>query len=121
MIFDTSVGRAPLEFVLGDGRILPGIEQVVAGMNPGESRTIHIPADDGFGPRRKENVWAADRHDFPAHLKPEVGQRLQIRHFDHTATVVTVTHVSRSTVTLDANHPLAGRDLRFDIQLLEIG
>lgn len=119
-IVDSSMNRDPLQFTIGDGRIIPGFEQPVIGMNPGESKTIHIPADKAFGAYRKEKVSVMDRSEFPTDLKPEVGQRLQIGQEDGKKTVVTVTDVSESSVTLDANHPLAGKDLTFDIQRLEI-
>jgi peptidylprolyl isomerase len=119
-VFDTSIDRDPLQFTVGEGQLIPGFEQAVAGMNPGESKTTKVPADKAYGPHRKEMAHAVDRNQFPAHLKPEVGQRLQLRQADGRTMVVTVTDVSESSVTLDANHPLAGEDLTFDIRLIEI-
>jgi peptidylprolyl isomerase len=119
-VFDSSTGRNPLQFTLGEGRIIPGFEKAVVGMNPGESKTVKVPADQAYGPYRKEMVVVVDRDQIPADLKPKVGQELQIRQADGQIIKVTVTDVSISSVTLDANHPLAGKDLTFDIQLLEI-
>jgi peptidylprolyl isomerase len=119
-VFDTSTNRDPLQFTIGEGRVIPSFEQAVVGMNPGESKTTKIPADKAYGPHREELVLAVDRNQFPVDLKPEVGQRLQNRQADGRTIVVTVTDVSESSVTLDANHPLAGEDLTFDVQLLEI-
>lgn len=119
-IFDSSANRDPLQFTIGESRIIPGFEQAVIGMNPGESKTTKIPADKAYGPRHKEMVVVVGREQIPADLEPEVGQQLQIRQPDGRAIVVTVTDVSNSSVTLDANHPLAGKDLTFDIQLVEI-
>ena len=119
-VFDTSINRDPLQFTIGEGQIIPGFEQAVVGMNPGESKTTKVPADKAYGPHYKERVLAADRNQFPVDLKPEVGQKLQIRRTDGQTSEVTVTDVSESSVTLDANHPLAGKDLTFDIQLIEI-
>ena len=119
-VFDTSINRDPLQFTIGEGQIIPGFEQAVVGMNPGESKTTKVPADKAYGPHYKERVLAADRNQFPVDLKPEIGQKLQIRRTDGQTIVVTVTDVSESSVTLDANHPLAGKDLTFDIQLIEL-
>ena len=119
-VFDTSINHDPLQFTIGEGRIIPGFEQAVVGMNPGESKTTKVLANKAYGPHRKEKVATIPRNQFPAHLKPKVGQQLQIPHADGRTAVVTVTDVSESSVTLDANHPLAGKDLIFDIQLMEI-
>lgn len=119
-VFSTSVGQVPLEFTIGDGRILPGFEQAVVGMSPGESRTVAIPADQAYGPYDEEMVLEVDRSQIPAHIEPEVGDELRIRRQDGETFAVSVIAVSESSVTLDANHPLAGKDLTFDIQLVEI-
>lgn len=120
-IFDSSTGGDPLQFTIGAGQIIPGFDQAVIGMNPGESKTINIPADEAYGPHHEEWVLAVDRREIPADFNPEVGQQLQVRHPDGRTTVVMVTGVSEATVTLDGNHPLAGKDLTFEIQLIEIG
>ena len=89
-------------------------------MKPGETKTVQIPSDRAYGPHHEEMVMVVDRQEFPENLKPEVDQRLQVCQPDGKAFVVTVTAVTESKVTLDGNHPLAGRDLTFDIQLTEI-
>lgn len=119
-VFDTSIDRDPLQFTIGKGQMIPGFEQAVLGMNPGESKTIRIPTDEAYGTRREEMVMVVDRNQLPADLNPEVGQQLQNRQPDGQTIVVTVTEVSESSVTVDANHPLAGKDLTFDIQLVEV-
>jgi len=119
-IFDSSTGRDPLQFTIGAGQVIPGFEQAVVGMNPGESKTINIPSDEAYGPHHKERVFEVGRQEIPADLGLEVGQQLQVRYADGRTTVVLVTAMSESTVTLDANHPLAGKDLTFDIQLVEV-
>jgi FKBP-type peptidyl-prolyl cis-trans isomerase 2 len=119
-VFDTSIDRDPLQFTIGEGELIPGFEQAVVGMNPGESKTTKVPADKAYGPHREEMVLVVDRNQFPVDLQPKVDQRLQIRQEDGRIIVVTVTDVSESSVTLDANHPLAGKDLTFDIRLIEI-
>jgi peptidylprolyl isomerase len=119
-VFDSSTKRDPLQFKIGDSQIIPGFEQAVVGMNPGESKTIKLPADKAYGPYREEMVLVVDQNQFPKNLKLEVGQQLQIPQKDGRKTLVTVTNFSESSVMLDANHPLAGKDLSFDIQLIEI-
>ena len=119
-VFDSSVNRDPLQFTLGEGLLIPGFEQAVLGMSPGKSTTAEVSADEAYGPHRQEMVVEIDRQEFPPHLQPEVGQQLQIPQSDGRTTRLIVTDVSEQKVTLDANHPLAGRDLTFDIQLLEI-
>jgi peptidylprolyl isomerase len=89
-------------------------------MNPGESKTITVPAEKAFGPYRKELLRTIDRSQFPADMEPEVGQRLNTSQDDDRTIVVTVIDFSESSVTLDANHPLAGEDLTFDVKLAEI-
>ena len=119
-VFDTSADREPLEFTIGDGRLIPDFEQAVIGMSPGESKTIQVPSANAYGPHHEEMVMVVDRKDFPPDLEPRVDQRLEVRQQDGQAFAVTVTDVSETKVTLDANHPLAGKDLTFDIQLTEI-
>ena len=119
-VFDTSTDRDPLQFTIGERKIIPGFEQAVVGMNPGESKTIKVPMDEAYGPHREEMVMVVDRNQLPVDLIPEVGQQLQSRQPDGQTMVVTVIGVSESSVTVDANHPLAGKDLTFDIQLVEI-
>jgi len=120
MVFDTSLGRDPLQFTIGEGRIILGFEQAVVGMSPGESKTAEILAEQAYGPHDEEMVLVVDRGQIPEHVKPEVSDELKIRRADGKTFIVTVTHISESSVTLDANHPLAGKDLTFDIQLIEI-
>ena len=120
-VFDTSRGRHPMQFTIGEGRLIPpGFEQALVGMGPGESKTVRIPMEDAFGPCREELVVTVDRDRFAGDLKLEVGQTLEITSSGGQRTVVTVTDISDSKVTLDANHPLAGKDLILDVQLIEI-
>ncbi|NIS68689.1 MAG: peptidylprolyl isomerase [Proteobacteria bacterium] len=119
-VFDSSENREPLEFTIGEGKIIPGFERAVIGMSPGESKTEKVPADQAFGPYREELVLEVDRKQIPADVELKVGKRLQFRHANGRATQGLITDVSESKVTLDANHPLARSDLIFDIQFLEI-
>jgi peptidylprolyl isomerase len=118
-IFDSSSGRDPLEFQLGDGQVIAGFDTGVLGMREGEARTIEIPAEQAYGTRKEEMISEVDRERFPAEIEPEIGQRLQLTQ-GSTTLVVTVVEVAADTVTLDANHPLAGQNLTFDVELVEI-
>jgi peptidylprolyl isomerase len=119
-IFDSSSGRDPLQFRLGGGEVIPGFEQAVTGMSPGEERRVTIPADAAYGARREELVLVVSREELPAELEPEVGQQLQMSQ-DGQDFVVTISDVTEQDVVLDANHPLAGEDLTFELQLVDIG
>ena len=119
-VFDSSVGREPLQFKIGGSEVIPDFEQAVVGMSPGESKTVKIPHQRAYGPHRAEMVLAAGRDKFPPDFQPEVGQHLQLRQDDGYTFFVTVTEVSEKGVILDANHPLAGKDLTFDMQLVGI-
>lgn len=119
-VFDSSSDRDPLQFTIGDGMIIPGFEKAVVGMSPGDAKTEIIPTDQAYGPHLEEMVVVIDRQQMPAEIEPEVGQQLQIQQPTGQVIPVIITDVSDATVTLDANHPLAGEDLTFDIQLVEI-
>ncbi len=119
-VFDTSAEGEPLQFKIGEGQLIVDFEQAVVGMNPGESKTVQIPSDRAYGPHHAEIVLAVDRSYFPNDMEPKVDQRLQMQQQDGQSFALTVTDVSETKVTLDANHPLAGKDLTFDIQLMEI-
>jgi peptidylprolyl isomerase len=119
-IFDSSLNEEPLDFTIGEGQVIPGFEEAVIGMNPGQSKITKITSDKAYGSYREDMVLVVDRDRLPAEIQPEVGQQMEMRNPDGTGFVLTVKEVGESNVTLDANHPLAGQDLRFDIQLLEI-
>jgi peptidylprolyl isomerase len=119
-VFDTSQQRDPLEFTIGEGQIIPGFERAVVGMSPGDMKTERIPADDAYGPHENEMVLEVERTKMPTTIEPEVGQQLQNHHEDGRVTPVLITGVTDAAVTLDANHPLAGKDLTFEIELVEI-
>ena len=118
--FDTSVGREPLEFTLGAGKMIPGFEKAVYGLAVGESKTVTILAEEAYGPYRPDLVAVVEREQLPAGLEPEVGQQLHAQQTDGSTARVLVTDVSETTITLDANHSLAGKDLTFEIKLVEI-
>jgi peptidylprolyl isomerase len=119
-VFDTSSGREPLEFTMGSGQLIPGFDRAVDGMSPGESKTVEIQAEEAYGPHREEMVLEVDRTQVPPELDPKVGERLEIKQQDGRSVPVTVTAVTDSQVVLDGNHPLAGKTLIFQIELVEI-
>lgn len=119
-VFDTSTERDPLEFTIGEGEVISGFEQAVVGMAPGEKKTATIPPEEAYGPHRDDMTLTVDRDQFPEDIEPQMGQQLRVQQSDGRAAIVTISEVSESTVTLDANHPLAGRSLMFDIQLVDI-
>jgi peptidylprolyl isomerase len=119
-VFDSSRDRDPLEFSLGSGQVIPGFEAAVMGMSPGESKTEVIPSEQAYGPYRDEMVMVVDRQQIPSDIPLDVGIQLQLQGPDGQAVPVLVTDLSESDVTLDANHPLAGETLIFDIELVGI-
>jgi peptidylprolyl isomerase len=119
-VFDSSREREPMEFTLGEKRVLPAFENAVEGLSTGETTTTEIAAADAYGKRRDDLVLTVDKAQFPDDITPEVGQQLQVQQQDGSATQVVVTAVEGEDVTLDANHPLAGQDLHFEIELVEI-
>jgi peptidylprolyl isomerase len=118
--FDSSRGRDPLEFTVGAGQMIPGFEAGVAGMDVGETKSVKITSDQAYGPRHDEMIVTVDRGEFPADVAPAIGDQFQMRHETGQVITVTVTGVEDDKVILDANHPLAGEDLNFDIELVEI-
>ncbi len=120
-IFDTSVERnEPLEVKLGENQVIPGFEKALLGMKTGEKKTICFTAEEGYGPHREDMVAQVERSKLPENINLVVGQFLQVDRGDGQQLVAEITHVTDDMVTLDANHPLAGKDLQFELELLEI-
>jgi peptidylprolyl isomerase len=120
-VFDSSREREPLQFEVGSGQVIPGFDRAVAGMEEGEQKTVRIPAEEAYGSRRDDLLLEVEKSAFPPAIEPEVGQRLQMSQGPGQPAVVTVTEVAEDKVTLDANHPLAGQDLTFDLELVQVG
>ena len=118
--FDSSQGRDPLEFEVGSGQVIPGFDKAVEGMTVGDSKSVRIEADEAYGPRHDQLVQEVDRSVLPDDLNPETGMALQSSSPDGQVTQFMVTDVTDQTITVDANHPLAGQALSFDIELVEI-
>ena len=119
-VFDSSEGREPLAFTIGLGQMIPGFEQGVVGMEVGQSRVINIAATDAYGEYRPEGVLDVQRSEIGAEMELEVGMRLQATQEGGRRVDMQVIAITDDTVTLDANHPLAGKDLTFDIQVVEV-
>ena len=118
-VFDSSREREPLKVNVGAGELIPGFEKSLMGMEPGQSKTEKIPADQAYGPHMKELVVEVGKDQIPPDIETEIGTQLQIKQEDGQTTMVRITELNDETVTLDANHPLAGKDLTFEIELLE--
>lgn len=118
--FDSSDGRDPLEFEVGSGMIIPGLDVALPGMEVGEKKVVKIDAADAYGPVNPEMRQAIPRDGIPEDIPLEKGVQLQMQTPDGQAMPVTVVDLDEATVTLDANHPLAGKDLQFDIELVKI-
>ncbi len=119
--FDSSAGHDPLEFTLGSGQVIVGFDEAVTGMSSGEKKQVTIPADKAYGQRNEEMVIQAPRDQVPADINPEIGLQLQMNGPQGETIVVRVVEISDEHLTLDANPPLAGKDLTFDIELVAIG
>lgn len=119
-VFDNSIEREPIEFTIGEGHVVPGFEQAVLGMSPGDTRTVRIDSANAYGPYLDDRVITVKRSQFPPDIEPSVGQTLQVQQTNGEPLVVTVSEVTDTTVKLDANHPLAGKDLTFEVRLVEI-
>ncbi|MFO7799467.1 peptidylprolyl isomerase [Rhodohalobacter sp.] len=119
-VFDTSAEREPLEFTLGQGQLIPGFEKAVVGMNVGDSTEVEIPSDDAYGESREDLVISVPKDQLPDDVEPQVGMQLQVNQQDGQPIPVRITEVGDENLTLDANHPLAGQDLKFEIELVEV-
>lgn len=118
--FDSSVGRDPLEFEMGAGMVIPGFETGVKEMAVGEKKSIHIPSVEAYGEQREEMVMEFDRAQLPEDIEPEVGMDLQMQGPEGQPLPVKITAVAESKITIDANHPLAGQNLNFELELVSV-
>src|SRR5947209_986535 len=118
--FDSSNGREPLEFTVGSGQVIKGFDQGVMGMQIGEKKTVEIQAEDAYGDKDERNIIEFPKDQFPPDVVPEEGLQLMMSNGQGQSFPVTIAEVKDDSVVLDANHPLAGQDLIFDIELLEI-
>jgi peptidylprolyl isomerase len=119
-VFDSSEGKNPLEFTIGEGEVIPGLEQEVIGMTAGETKIITIPMDLAYGPHMKDRIFEFDRKKLGDNVDLEIGRQLQMFRADGMPVMVTITDKNETSYFLDSNHPLAGKTLIFETQLLEI-
>ena len=119
-VFDSSEGREPLAFTLGTGQLIPGFEKAVLGLEEGESTTTNIPAAEAYGEHRPEMTITVPKSELPADMEVHEGLQLQLNQTDGQPIPVVITKIENDQITLDANHPLAGKDLTFEIRLVEI-
>lgn len=118
--FDSSEGREPLEFEIGGGMVIAGFDDGVTGMTTGEKKTVNIPADQAYGPKQEEMIMEFPKDRFPADMVPEIGMQLNMSNGSGQNFPVVIVEIKEATVILDANHPLAGEELVFDLELVEI-
>jgi len=119
-VFDSSRGRGPLEFTVGAGQIIPGLDAALPGMTVGEEKTVKVPSAQAYGPRDPDGLQPVPRDQIPPEIPLDPGTALQLQLPDGRSLPVTVSEVTEETVVLDANHPLAGKDLIFAIEMVEI-
>ena len=119
-VFDTSDGREPLEFAVGSGQIIPGLDKALPGMAVGDTKTVEVPAEEAYGPADPNARQQVPRSELPDNIPTEPGTRLQMQAPNGQVVQVTVAEADEQSITLDANHPLAGKDLTFNIELVEI-
>jgi peptidylprolyl isomerase len=118
--FELAPDGGTLEIIVGHGDLLPAVEKALIGMTPGETKTVVVPRDKAYGPRREELVEVIPRKEFPEGITPRVGQRLRLPADDYEVVNATVVQVTDKEIIVDSNHPLAGQDVLFQITLEEI-
>lgn len=118
-VFDSSKDKEPLEFTLGEGQLIPGFEKAVVGMVIGDSANIDIPSDEAYGEEREDLIINVPKDQLPEDITPQVGMQLQVNQGNGQPIPVRIKEVGETELTLDANHPLAGQDLSFEIELVE--
>jgi FKBP-type peptidyl-prolyl cis-trans isomerase 2 len=119
--FDSSEGRDPLEFTVGSGQVIKGFDDALLDMNVGDKKTVNIPVDNAYGQRSDDMMMEYPLSEFPADMKPEIGMELHMSDNSGNVFPVVITELKDESVVLDANHPLAGEDLIFEIELVSVG
>lgn len=120
VVFDSSKGSDPIQFTLGEGQVIPGFEHAIEGMDEGDVKSVTIHPDEAYGPHLDELMMHVEKNQLPPDLDPQVGEHLEVQTPDGDLLVVKVADKKESDITLDANHPLAGKDLTFEIELIEV-
>lgn len=119
-VFDSSLEREPLEFTMGKGQLIPGFEKGILDMKVNEKKTVNIPVDEAYGDSRPELIQEVDKSQLPDDIKPEIGMGLVSKSPDGQEMNLVVKEVKEESIVVDANHPLAGQDLVFDLEVIEI-
>ena len=119
-VFDSSLEREPLKFTLGMGQLIPGFERAIMGLSVGQKATTNIPSKEAYGEHNSDMVLEVPKNQLPPELDAQVGMQLQLNQPDGQAIPVQITQIKEEMVTIDANHPLAGKNLNFDIEIIEI-
>ena len=119
-VFDSSEGRDPLSFVVGSGQIIPGLDKAIPGMAIGDKKVVCVPCAEAYGEHNEAAKQAVPREGIPAEIPLDIGTQLQMQTPQGQVIPVTVAEVTEETVTLDANHPLAGKDLTFSFEVVGI-
>ena len=119
-VFDSSRGREPLEFTVGSGQVIPGFDEAVSGLEVGESREVRVEPDQAYGEPREDLVVDVERNQFPDDTEPQGGQQVQVQVAPGQNRVATIADVADETIRLDLNHPLAGKPLTFEVELVDI-
>ncbi|MDT8309070.1 MAG: peptidylprolyl isomerase [Bacteroidales bacterium] len=119
-VFDSSANAEPLEFKVGEGKVIPGFEKEVIGMEVNETKSFTIPTEEAYGDRRDDLIQKVEKSMLPEDLKPELGMTLMSESPEGHQMMLKVTEIDDETITVDANHPLAGKDLSFDITVIDI-
>lgn len=119
-VFDSSQGREPLEFTVGSGQVIPGFDEAVSGLEVGASREVRIDPESAYGAPREDLIVEVDRSQFPAEAEPQVGQQVQVQVAPGQNRVATIADIAEESIKLDLNHPLAGKPLTFEVELVEI-
>ena len=119
-VFDSSESKDPIEFKVGSGQVIPGFEQAIVGMTKGDQKKVTIPSEAAYGPKMDDLIAEIERKEFPEDIELHVGQRLQLGDQEGEMVIFSVIGLTDNLVTIDANHPLAGQDLTFDIELVDV-
>ncbi|MGB0347334.1 MAG: FKBP-type peptidyl-prolyl cis-trans isomerase [Balneolaceae bacterium] len=120
-VFDSSINRDPLQFTLGQGQLIPGFENAVIGLGVGDVTTANIPSSEAYGEHNPQMEVTVEKSQLPEGMTPEIGMQLQLNQPDGQPIPCVITKIEDEMVTIDANHPLAGKDLTFNIEIVEIG
>jgi len=120
-VFDSSKDKEPLEVAIGQGQVIPGFEKGIMGMKKGAVKTITLTPENAYGQVRDDLIVKVKKSDIPENIEPKIGLNLQMKQSDGQVINLVVSEIAEETVTLDANHPLAGKTLVFDIEVVEIG